>query len=173
MGGHTRIAWGTYPWSILRHLFLRGPVTGTVAIFTFMACLKIGRVILNVRIIPPNPRGGDNTEKYCPRPCGPRAIFFRIVTSSLIGGYNTDTLLLLASFSTNKFQLIWFIYIWTIWLKMKKWDKCKNRGERIVFWPPNTNTNIFGPKIKAEYEYEYIRLKNKNRIRIRIYSVQK
>ena len=27
MGGHTRIAQGTYPWSILRHLFLRGPVT--------------------------------------------------------------------------------------------------------------------------------------------------
>ena len=39
--------------------------TGTMAIFTFMACLKIGRVLLNVRIVPPNPRGGDNTEKYC------------------------------------------------------------------------------------------------------------
>ena len=48
MGGDTRIAWGTYPWSILRHLFLRGPVTGTVAIFTFMACLKIESVIHNV-----------------------------------------------------------------------------------------------------------------------------
>ena len=40
--------------------------TGTVAIFTFMACLKIGRVLLNVRILPPNPRGGDNTEKILP-----------------------------------------------------------------------------------------------------------
>ena len=46
--------------------------TGTMAIFTFMACLEIGRVLLNVRIVPPNPRGGDNTD--------------------WIGGYNTDTL---------------------------------------------------------------------------------
>ena len=28
-----------------------------------------------VRIVPPNPRGDGNTEKYCPRPEGPRAIF--------------------------------------------------------------------------------------------------
>ena len=27
MGGHTRIAQGTYPRSVLRHLFLLGPVT--------------------------------------------------------------------------------------------------------------------------------------------------
>ena len=25
---------------------------------------------------------------------------------------------------------------------------------------PNTNTNIFGPRIKTEYEYEYIRFEN-------------
>ena len=43
-----------------------------------------------IRITPPNPRGSDNTGKYCPRPAGPRAIFFRIVTSSWIGGCNTD-----------------------------------------------------------------------------------
>ena len=43
-----------------------------------------------IRITPPNPRGSDNTGKYCPRPVGPRAIFFRIVTSSWIGGCNTD-----------------------------------------------------------------------------------
>ena len=72
-----------------------------------------------------------------------------------------------------------------------------NRGERIVFWGPNTNTNIirvpkndriririlFGfPKL-TEYEYEYysvwknhpntntniIRFENINRIRIRIF----
>lgn len=67
--------------------------TGTRAMLTFMACLKIVRVILNVHIVPPNPRGGDNTEKYCPRPFGPRAIFFRIITSSWIRGHNMDTVL--------------------------------------------------------------------------------
>ena len=66
--------------------------TWTRAIFTFMACLEIGRVIHNDRIVPPNPRGGGNTEKYCPRPFGPRAIFLRIPSSSWIGGYNTDPL---------------------------------------------------------------------------------
>ena len=93
MGGHTRIGQGTYPWSILRPLPMWSCHTGTRAILTFMACLKIVRVILNVHIVPPNPRGGDNTEKYCPRPFGPRAIFFRIITSSWIRGYNMDTML--------------------------------------------------------------------------------
>ena len=72
-----------------------------------------------------------------------------------------------------------------------------NRGERIVFWGPNTNTNIirvpkndriririlFGLKKSPEYEYEYysvwknhpntntniIRFENIDRIRIRIF----
>ena len=47
--------------------------------------------ILNcIRIVPPIPRGDVNTEKYCPRPAGPRAIFLRIHISSWNGGYNTD-----------------------------------------------------------------------------------
>ena len=29
------------------------------------------------------------------------------------------------------------------------------RGERIVFWGPNTNTNSIRPKKNTEYEYEY------------------
>ena len=48
MGGHTRIAWGTYPWSILRPLPTWSCHTGTRAIFTFMVCLKIERVVYNV-----------------------------------------------------------------------------------------------------------------------------
>ena len=57
-----------------------------------------------------------------------------------------------------------------------------NRGERIVFWWPNTNTNIirlfkndriririlFGLKKATEYEYEYYSVWKSNRIRIRI-----
>ena len=53
----------------------------SVGVISFQEC---------IRITPPNPRGSDNTGKYCPRPVGPRAIFFRIVTSSWIGGCNTD-----------------------------------------------------------------------------------
>ena len=30
-----------------------------------------------------------------------------------------------------------------------------HRGERIVFWGPNTNTNSIRPKKNTEYEYEY------------------
>ena len=50
-----------------------------------------------------------------------------------------------------------------------EFDKCRIRGERIVFWWPNTNTNIirfekinriqmqilFGLKKSTEYEYKY------------------
>ena len=47
----------------------------------------------------------------------------------------------------------------------------QNRGERIVFWPPNTNiydleikpntnTNLFGPKMKTEYESVWSKDKN-------------
>ena len=65
--------------------------TRTRAIRSFIALAWGGHdLVHNVRIVPPNPRGDENTEKYCPRPEGPRAIFFRIVTSSWIGGYNTD-----------------------------------------------------------------------------------
>ena len=45
MGGHTRIARGTDPWSILRPLPTWSCHTGTRAILTFMACLKIERVV--------------------------------------------------------------------------------------------------------------------------------
>ena len=53
---------------------------------------------------------------------------------------------------------------------------------------PNTNTNLFGPKIRTEYKYEsiwfknkkknkyefeYNWFKNKNQSQIQIYSVQK
>ena len=78
---------------MLRHLFLCGPVTlgprqYWLLLHAWNWLIRIGH---NVRITPPNPRGSDNTEKYCPRPYGPRAIFSRIVTSSWIGGCNTDT----------------------------------------------------------------------------------
>ena len=48
-----------------------------------------------------------------------------------------------------------------------------HRGERIVFRPPNTNTNIFDSRIKTEYKYESIRFENINGIRIWIYSKTK
>ena len=47
MGGHTRIAQGTYPRSILRSLPTWSCHTGTRAVLTFMACLKIERVVYN------------------------------------------------------------------------------------------------------------------------------
>ena len=68
--------------------------TRTRAIRSFIALAWGGHdLVHNDRIVPPNPRGGGNTEKYCPRPEGPRAIFLRILISSWIGGYNTDTVL--------------------------------------------------------------------------------
>ena len=65
--------------------------TRTRAIRSFIALAWGGHdLVHNVRIVPPNPRGDENTEKYCPRPEGPRAIFLRITIFSWIGGYNTD-----------------------------------------------------------------------------------
>ena len=70
-------------------------IYGGVAPCCTMHGVQHGRSMVTVlqhciHIVPPNPRGGDNTEKYCPRPEGPRAIFFRIITSSWIRGYNMD-----------------------------------------------------------------------------------
>ena len=57
--------------------------TRTRAIRSFIALAWGGHdLVHNVRIVPPNPRGDDNTEKYCPRPEGPRAIFLIISSSS-------------------------------------------------------------------------------------------
>ena len=44
----------------------------------------------------------------------------------------------------------------------------ETRGERTVFWRPNTNTNNIRQKISTEYEYEYYSTKIFHRIRIRI-----
>ena len=39
------------------------------ALFLTVYPIEMGQHFLNwVRIVPPNPRGGGNTEKYCPRP---------------------------------------------------------------------------------------------------------
>ena len=46
------------------------------------------------------------------------------------------------------------------------------RGERIVFWGPNTNTNSIRPKKNTEYEYEYYSSIFFYRIRIRIIFVK-
>ena len=35
-----------------------------------------------IHILPPNPRGGDNTEKYCPRPKG-RGQYFSVLSPPL------------------------------------------------------------------------------------------
>ena len=45
------------------------------------------------------------------------------------------------------------------------------RGERIVFWRPNTNTNNIRKKFATEYEYEYYSSICFHRIRIRIIFV--
>ena len=58
-------------------------------------------------------------------------------------------------------------------------NRTPNRGERIVFWRPNMNTNNIRPKflpntntnnirqkISSEHEYEYYSSKNFHRIRI-------
>ena len=70
------------PWSILVSpppAWLHS--TRTRAIRSFIALAWGGHdLVHNVRIVPPNPRGDENTGKYCPRP------------SSWIGGYNTDTI---------------------------------------------------------------------------------
>ena len=48
----------------------------------------------------------------------------------------------------------------------------QSRGERIVFWRPNTNTNNIRKFFFTEYEYEYYSSKNFYRIRIRILFVK-
>ena len=48
----------------------------------------------------------------------------------------------------------------------------QNRGERIVFWRPNTNTNSIRPKKNTEYEYEYYSSFFFYRIQIRIIFVK-
>ena len=59
------------------------------------------------------------------------------------------------------------------YIRFKNKNRIRIRIYSVQKLKPNTNTNIFGSKIKTEYEYEYIRLKNKNRIRIRIYLTMK
>ena len=70
----------------------------------------------------------------------------------------------LRSFNSKKKIFIWFL---------KGLIKSNNnRGERIVFWGPNTNTNSIRPKKNTEYEYEYYSSIFFYRIRIRIIFVK-
>ena len=57
-----------------------------------------------------------------------------------------------------------------IWIEYA--EKLYIRGERIVFWGPNTNTNSIRPKKNTEYEYEYYSSIFLYRIRIRIIFVK-
>ena len=121
---------------MLRHLFLCGPVTlgprqYWLLLHAWNWLIRIGH---NVRITPPNPRGSDNTEKYCPRPCGPRAIFSRIVTSSWIGGCNTDTLYWNINAGT------WFFWVF---FNLKNIN-LPNRGIGYLSYLGNAQKKTFG-----------------------------